>query len=672
LSIEGNTSKAFCQVALNTPLGDGVLTYKTNPEFSNLKEGSFVEVPLGKRKETGCILEYMNNPPDSAKNFEIKEFQKPICSEIELTPNQIKFYKWIAGYYHYPLGQLIFDTLPKSLKRPRELSVLRGKARPLEFELNERQKIIFESINRGGLDKFGQYMVHGVTGSGKSVIYLELMKQVLSQGKSVLFLLPEINLTPQFVSLFEEHLDCGIYSYNSSISNSDKFGLWKLCLESDKPKLIIGVRSSVFLPVENLGLVIVDEEHDNSFKQEDRCPYNARDLAIKKAQLANVPVILGSATPTMESWHRFHATENYYELRERAGKGELPEVELIDCRGTVSFTDDYWPFHQNSIDKIKEALAKKEQVLVFVNKLGFANFIQCHNCGHSFDCPNCHTSLRVFKARKTLSCHICDYKDNLPEICPECGNMNLLSKGFGTERLKEVLEMAFPDKRIGRFDRDEIGTMKQLEERLEEFHRGDIDVLVGTQMLSKGHNFKRVNLVLILGVDNQLNYPDHRANERVYHLLTQVSGRSGRFGDKSSVLIQTLAPENDVFRFVKNHSFDEFYKSEIEIRKICNVSPFEKMMMIYLTSKFQDKIREESNRYANAIRSLIDKNFNQVEILGPRPAVVEKKVNKYTWSIMIKSPDVNQLHNLISTLQTNTKLHYSVSIKFDVDPYHVH
>ncbi len=671
MSIEDG-SKKYCQIALNTPLGDGVLTYKTNTSYPMLRRGSFVEVPLGKRTETGCVLEYVDSPPKSDKKFEIKEYLDPVSSEIELSEKQLDFYKWIAGYYHYPLGQLIFDTLPKVLKRPRELSVLRGRGRPLDFELNHKQKSVFENIEKNGLNKFGQYLVHGVTGSGKSVIYLELMKKVIAKGKSVLFLLPEINLTPQFLSMFEEHLDCGIYSYNSSISNSDKYGLWKLCSESERPKLIIGVRSSIFLPIENLGLVIVDEEHDNSFKQEDRCPYNARDLAIKKAQLAGVPVILGSATPTIESWHRFHSTDKYFELRERAGKGELPEVELIDCRGTVSFTDDYWPFHQDSIEKIRDALARQEQVLVFVNKLGFANFIQCHNCGHSFDCPNCHTSLRVFKARRNLSCHICDYKDSLPEICPECGNMNLLSKGFGTERLKEVLELAFPDKKIGRFDRDEIGTMRQLEERLNEFHRGEIDVLVGTQMLSKGHNFKKVNLVLILGVDNQLNYPDHRANERVYQLLTQVSGRSGRFGDKSSVLIQTLAPENDVFRFVKNHSFDEFYKSEIEIRKICHVSPFEKMMMIYLTSKFQDKIREESMRYANAINSLIKENFSDVEILGPRPAVVEKKVNKYTWSIMIKSGDVNQLHNLVSTLQANTKLHYSISIKFDVDPYHVH
>jgi len=672
LSTETTSNRPYCQIALNTPLGGGVLTYKTNSSFPNLTPGSFVEVPLGKRKEVGCILDYLDEPPENAKNFDIKEYKEPIQSELELTQSQLDFYKWISSYYHYPMGQLIFDTLPKALKRPRELSVLKGIGKELEFDLNKRQNIIFDTIAKNGLNQFAQYLVHGVTGSGKSVVYLELMKKVIAEGKSVLFLLPEINLTPQFLSMFEEHLDCGIYSYNSSISNSDKFGLWKLCLNSEKPKLIIGVRSSVFLPIENLGLVIVDEEHDNSFKQEDRCPYNARDLAIKKAQLFNVPIVLGSATPSVESWHRFHETDRYFEMRERAGKGELPDVELIDCRGTISFTDDYWPFHNDSIEKIKKAIEKKEQVLVFVNKLGFANFIQCHNCGHSFDCPNCHTSLRVFKAKRELSCHICDYKDNLPEICPDCGNMNLLSKGYGTERLKEVLEAAFPNKSVGRFDRDEIGTMKQLEERLNEFHRGEIDILVGTQMLSKGHNFKRVNLVLILGVDNQLNYPDHRANERVYQLLTQVSGRSGRFGNESEVVIQTLAPENDVFDFVKNHSFDEFYKSETLIREVCQVTPYKKMMMIYLTSKFQDKIRDESNRYANAIRELIQKSFKEVEILGPRPAVVEKKVNKFTWSIMLKSANINQLHNLISTLQANTQVHYSLSIKFDVDPYHVH
>lgn len=656
-------------------MNKGVLTYRPNVESLEIVPGDIVSVPLGKRTEKGCVLDFFDELPEADKKYDIKPVGKIIEEDLKLSPSQITFYKWISDYYHYPIGQLIFDTLPKQLKRPRELSVLRGRNEPLDFKLNEKQIEIVRNIEQRGLDNFSQSLVHGVTGSGKSVIYLELIKKVLASGKSVLFLLPEINLTPQFVSFFESHLDCGIYSYNSSISNSDKLGLWKLVKSSDSAKLIIGVRSSIFLPINNLGLIIVDEEHDNSFKQEDRCPYNARDLSIKKAHLENVPVILGSATPCVETWFRYKdnsKTSEYYELKERAGEGELPEVQLVDCRGTVSYTDDFWPIHNDSIEKIKLALEKEEQVLVFVNKLGFANFIQCHSCGHSFDCPNCHTSLRVFKRKNKLSCHICDYNDVLPEICPECGNMNMLSKGFGTERLKEVLELAFPKKKVERFDRDEISTMTKLQERLDEFHRGDIDILVGTQMLSKGHNFKKVNLVLILGVDNQLNYPDHRANERVYQLLTQVSGRSGRFGDRSHVVIQTLAPENDVFSHVKNHSFDEFYESEVPIRKICDVSPFSKIVMIYLTSKFQDKVTSESQKLVQAINHLVQKTFKDVQVLGPRPAVIEKKVNKFTWSIMLKSSDLNQLHNLINTLESNHKFHYSISTKFDVDPYHIH
>lgn len=363
---------------------------------------------------------------------------------------------------------------------------------------------------------------------------------------------------------------------------------------------------------------------------------------------------------------------SYHTLVDRAGEGNLPNVELTDCRGTVSYLEDYWPFHIDSIKRIEKALEKNEQVLVFVNKLGFASFMICHSCGHCFDCPNCHTSLRVFKSRRKLSCHICDYEDALPEICPECGNMNLLSKGFGTERLKEVLQRVFPKKVTARFDRDEISNMTKLEERLNEFHRGEVDILVGTQMLSKGHNFKRVNLVLILGVDNQLNYPDYKANERVYQLLTQVSGRSGRFGKESSVVIQTLAPENDVFTHVKQHSFDEFYKEEISIRKVCEVPPFQRVVMIYLTSKFQDKVISESNNLKRIILDLLRESFLGVNVLGPRPAIIEKKVNKFTWSLMLKAEDVNNLHNLINTLEKNFKPHYSVSIKFDVDPYHMH
>ena len=578
----------------------------------------------------------------------------------------------MASYYHYPLGQLLNDVLPPFLKRPRKLHFDQGLGTPIDMILNADQQNVVDTISKFGFDKFSKWLVHGVTGAGKTLIYLELIKKILAENKSVLFLLPEINLTPQFLKTFQTYLNVPIYSYNSSISNSDKFGLWKLLQEDDAPKMILGVRSSIFLPIKKLGLVIVDEEHDQSFKQDDRCTYNARDIAIKRASLEKTPVILGSATPMVETYKAFVETDHYFALKSRAQNAKLPSVELVDMRGRSKIESEkmLWPYSSESIIKIKKALAKGEQALVFINRLGYANYLQCNACGHQFACPNCSTNLKYFKKRSELSCQTCEYKERAPEMCPECMNINLTPKGFGTEKAYEILQELLPDKKIERFDRDEIKTFTQLESVLEKFHNKEIDVLVGTQMLSKGHNFENVNLVLILGIDSQLNFPDFRSNERVYQTLTQVSGRAGRFGKNAEVLVHTLAPENKIFSYLKKHTFEEFYQDEIPMRQLCSSPPMKKLVLIYFNSKSQETAIKESSHQANSLRALCDTHFNQVEILGPKPSMVEKKVNKFTWSLMIRSADVNQLHNLVRTFSKNYHPPHTISLKIDVDPYY--
>ena len=664
------TEKYFL-VAVNSPFNNSILTYKATDEMALvLKRGVLVKVPLGKRIIDGCLWgrAEASTLADPTKIKEIKEIDQAISlSEIEC-----ELYQWMASYYHYPLGQLIFDVLPPFLKRPRKLNFDKGQGVTLELEMNDEQKNVVDQITNYGFEVFSKWLVHGVTGAGKTLIYLELIKKILTQQKSVLFLLPEINLTPQFLKTFQTYLNVPIYSYNSSISNSDKFGLWKLLQEDNSPKLILGVRSSIFLPIKNLGLVIVDEEHDQSFKQDDRCTYNARDIAIKRAALEKIPVILGSATPMIETYKAFIETNHYFALRKRALDAKLPSVELIDMRGRSKIESErmIWPYSSESIFKIKKALERQEQVLVFINRLGYANYLQCNACGHQFSCPNCSTNLKFFKKRNELSCQTCEYKERAPEMCPECMNLNLSPKGFGTERAFEILQELMPDKKIERFDRDEIKTFTQLENVLERFHNKEIDVLVGTQMLSKGHNFKNVNLVLILGIDSQLNFPDFRSNERVYQTLTQVSGRAGRFGKDAEVLVHTLAPENKIFSYLKNHTFEEFYQDEIPVREMCSSPPMKKLVIIYFNSKSQESVIKESSKEANSLRAMALKHFDQVEILGPRPSMIEKKINKFTWSLMIRSSDVNQLHNLIRTFSKNYHPPYTISLKIDVDPYY--
>ncbi|MBA2403973.1 MAG: primosomal protein N', partial [Bdellovibrionales bacterium] len=549
-----------------------------------------------------------------------------------------------------------------------------GEGKDLEFTPNTQQQFVTEEI-RKGLNRFNRFLVHGVTGSGKTAIYLDLIKKTLEDGKSVLFLLPEINLTPQFTATFSRYLNATIFSYHSELADSQKYQIWQMARTSDQPILILGVRSSVFIPLKNLGLIVIDEEHDTSFKQDDRCPYNARDVATKKAQLLKIPLVMGSATPSLESFSAFHGesvNSNLFELRERAGNAFLPSVELIDAREKVDKELDIWPLIPKSVAAIKEALERKEQVLVFVNRLGFANYMQCRACGHQFNCPNCSVTLRYYRRKNILACNHCEYKEPLPNQCPKCSCMTLSHKGFGTEKIQDVLVKIFPDKVIERFDREEIKNFNQLEQRLDDFHQGKIDIMVGTQMLSKGHNFEKVKLVLILGIDSQLNFPDFRSSERVYQTLTQVSGRAGRYSQVGKVLIQTLNPENRLFHLIKNHDFDQFYKEELKIRELCECPPYKRLAMLHFSSRFQEKlIPHVSEQVGPMLRSLISSNFNEVTILGPRPAHIEKKSNQFTWSILLKSKDLPQLHNLLKSFEMNYKSLSGVSYKIDIDPYNM-
>lgn len=682
-SDESSRCKKYCLVAVDAPFNNSILTY-LYCHYDQIYPGMLVMAPLGKRKVKGCVLKIgmdFSELSDDVKKFEMKFLDGEYCSELGIFGNEMDLYRWISEYYHYPLGQLIFDCLPKIMKKPRRLSFQSGQGLSFEFSLNEIQKEIIARIKLKLDSGFSKWLVHGITGSGKTAVYLELVRETLKSGKSALFLLPEINLTPQFIKTFLKYIDAPIYSYNSSINNSDKFELWKFLQKDQSPKVIIGVRSSIYLPIKKLGLIVVDEEHDQSFKQEDRCPYNARDIAIKKASLEKIPVVLGSATPSLETFNQFVFSkryhDNYFQMKERTADANLPKIELVDMRTNTDKhnysrkKNELWPFNSYSLEKIKLAVDAGEQVLVFVNRLGFANYLQCRSCGHQFGCPNCTLNLKYFRRRNELSCQYCNYIEKVPEICPECQNMNLHQKGFGTERLQDILEKQLPEIDIERFDRDDIKTFKQLEERLKRFHSGEIDILVGTQMLSKGHNFKNVNLVLVLGVDDQLNFPDFRSNERVYQLLTQISGRSGRFGKKSEVLIHTLGMKNKIFQYILNNSFDDFYRDEIEIRKLCACPPFLRIAMVYFTSRFKDRVDDFSNSTAQFMKHLCKNHFKQVELLGPRPAMIEKRVNKFTWSLMIRSDDVNQMHNLIKSIKKNIKLPSGVTIRIDVDPYHL-
>lgn len=657
----------YSLVAVNTPFNDSLLTYKIE-DGQKPEVGEMWNVPLGKRKTLGCIIGFSSEFSDEqVDEKDLKSLDGKIREFEKFDNEYLEFIKWISNYYHYPLGMLLADILPSPLKRPRKLNSFVSE-NTMELTLNEYQKPIFDNISKD-LDKFNRSLIYGVTGSGKTVIYTKLISEVVKKGKSALFILPEINLTSQFVDFLTNHISCPLYCYNSSLSKSDRYGLWKLLEEDDGPKIIMAVRSGIFLPIKNLGLIIVDEEHDHSFKQEDRCCYNARDLAMKLAQIKNISVVLGSATPMIESLYRFEEADSVYKLDQRHGNQSLPEIEIVSelNKGT---DQEVWPLVSESLNLIRESLEKKEQVIVLLNRLGYSNYMQCRACSHQFFCLNCSIPLRYFKKKNHLSCQTCDLIMPIPHECPECGNMSLQNIGYGTEKLKEVLESVFPEHNIERFDRDEITTYRKLENRLEQFRNEEIDILVGTQMISKGHNFKKVNTVLVLGIDSMLNFPDFRSSERAFQLLLQVAGRAGRFSGQGRVAIQTKSPDNHIFSFVKDHNYHDFYNYELQMRKTCHFPPFTRMVMIYLTSRFMDRVENDATILGEILRKMAE-NLPAVDILGPRAALVEKRANKYTYCLMLNSSAINDLHNLVTSFKSQFKPTSGTTIKVDIDPYHL-
>lgn len=670
----------FYRVAVNYPQKNKGLTYLAH-ESEQVNIGDVVTVPLGKREALGCVLEQVSAVPEGIEPKRIKSLS---LEYPNITSKELKIFSWMADYYHFSMGKLIFDTLPASKKKPRPLTVNKNTDVSGQITLTSAQQEVSRSI-RATIGKFSRHLIHGVTGSGKTVVYTDIIKDVLARGQSVLYLLPEINLTPQFLKTFTQELVEPVHTFHSEISASQKYLLWKRASDLDTPEIFVGVRSSVFLPIKNLGLIVVDEEHDSSFKQEDRCPYHARDVAMKKAQIYNCPIVLGSATPSLETFQFFKKNPqpdvHYYSLKERPGGAKLPVIKLVDIRTKektheekmqMKKEDSLWPLSPEVVSGIKSGLEKKEQILVFLNRLGFASHVQCRACGHQFYCPNCSVTMRYFKAKNTLECQHCDFKQALPEQCPKCFSLTIIPKGFGTERVEIELKKHFPEARVDRFDRDEVKTFKQLEEKLDAFHSGKIDILVGTQMLSKGHNFKRVKKVFILGIDQQLNLPDFRSQERTFQTITQVSGRAGRYSDDGEVIIQTYSPESSIFNYLKNEETNAFIESELSLREMCHCPPFYKIISMYFSHKNQSTlISEVTQKIAPMLKHLGQTHFKDVSILGPTPAGIEKRANQYTWVVILKSNQVNQLHNLLNTFDNNYKALSGLSIKSDVDPQHL-
>ena len=563
--------------------------------------------------------------------------------------------KEIFEFYHIQTDRINFNGETNSLK-----------------ELNEFQEKALSEIKKSFQEK-DITLLHGITSSGKTEVYTKLILEVLNKGKQVLFLLPEIALTTQIITRLQAYFGDQISVFHSKYSMNERVEVWNNVLENkSKAQIILGARSSLFLPFSNLGLIVVDEEHETSYKQFEPSPrYNARDSAIVLAKMHQAKILLGSATPSLESY--FNAQQNKYgfvELNRRFGNVQLPKIELIDIKEKHRKKEMTGHFSDSMLRLITDALEEKEQVILFQNRRGFSPVVECKTCGISPQCPNCDVSLTYHKFRHELRCHYCNYQRAMPNSCSACGSNTLDTKGFGTEQIELELKELYPDHKIGRMDLDTTRGKFGYQKIIGAFEAREIDVLVGTQMLSKGLDFDNVSLVGVLNADTMLNFPDFRAHERAYQLMVQVSGRAGRSKKQGKVAIQTYNPYHQILQQVSTTNYTEMYKEQLQDRWQYKYPPYYRLIKITLKHRDYNKVDSGVNWLFKALYN----SFGE-HVLGPTAPAVSRIRNQYIKNVVIKIPPKQSLANTKKQLQKIRNTFEAVKdfrpIRFiiDVDAY---
>lgn len=515
-------------------------------------------------------------------------------------------------------------------------------------------------------------LLHGITGSGKTEIYVNLIQQALEGGSQVLYLLPEIALTTQIVQRLKKIFGPLLGVYHSKFSDAERVEVWNGIL-SGRFKFVIGVRSSIFLPFDNLGLIIIDEEHDPSYKQQEPAPrYQARDSAIMLAQLHHAKVILGSATPSLETYYQAQQGKyGFVSLLKRFGEAQLPTITLADLGRDRKQKKNKGDFSSDLIQNIEKALEQKEQVIIFQNRRGYSPMVNCEDCGWVPKCINCAVSLTYHQFRSALICHYCGYRQTLPTACPTCSSTRIKTVGTGTEKLEEELKLHFPQAHVQRMDLDTTRSKTGYETILDEFEQGKTDILVGTQMVTKGLDFDRVSLVGIFNADRMIHFPDFRSYERAFQLITQVSGRAGRREKPGTVVIQTSSPDHPLLQQVLKHTLDEFYQDQLNDRASHGYPPFARLIEITVKHTDRKTCHDAADVLANQLRTKLP----ALRIMGPGEPIISKIRNQYLMSMLIKIPrDKHDLATIKRSIQeTSTDLlkdkqYRSVKLIADVDP----
>ncbi len=671
-----NKAQKYAQVLVDiNKLGTKTFSYLIPDEFKDeIKIGQAVSIPFGRRKEDlkAYVVGFSNYLDEGIKAKNISQIieAKPLFS-LEY----LKLLDWVSNYYFCDIQTVLNTALPQKFfeKNVKKYRTPKIKSKIFDVEkknfnssLSSAQKKIYDEIKKVNAPTS---LLYGITGSGKTEIYFKLIEDTIQQGKNVIFLAPEIALVSQLTMRTIERFgaDC-VAIWHSSITEAQKYETWKK-LKNNEIKILFGARSAVFAPIKDLGLIIIDEEHDSSYKQTMPNPrYHARDVAKKLAQLYGAKLVLGSATPSIESYFEAINTNSLFKLKERYNSAKLPKVSVIDMR-VERAEKNYSIFSRTLINKTIETVIKGRQVIFLINRRGFSSYTQCLECGEVIGCTKCAIPLIYHANTNSYKCHYCNYELKTDK-CPKCNSSAIEHFGLGSEKVENIAREIFPDFRIERLDSDSLTKKNEHIEILKRFKDGEIDILIGTQMIAKGLDNKNVTLVGVINADLSFNLPDYRSSERGFSILTQVAGRSGRGEEEGRVIFQTYNSDNAFLINAKEQDYENFYENEIELRQMLSYPPFSKMIRVIISSKnefrAQRAIAEIEFHLSDYIKKLaLDEN---ILILGPTPCVINKIKEEYRFNIIIKNLLGQRGHQTILRFLKTAKLPQDIKMVVDIDP----
>lgn len=640
------------------------LTYQIPPGF-DAKMGQAVEVKMRNRSKQGIIWKIHNNKP----NFRTAPLQEIVQKQPIITEKQIALIKWMSKYYFCQTFALFKLFVPSRILAGKPVKIRKKEGEVISKEaqktLTSPQQEAIDVIQSSSENNF---LIHGITGSGKTEIYSRLAENFINKGKQVLLLVPEISLTPQTISYFEKSIGVKAAVMHSKLSEGERHKAW-IDTHKNEAKLIIGSRSAIFAPFQDLGLIIIDEEHENSYKQDSSPRYHTHQVAEKIQELnPEIKIVYGSATPSIETKEKLKETT--IELNERIGESQLPDIEIIDLREEFK-KQNHSIFSERLHSEITKALGNKEQIILFLNRRGSASSVVCRDCGYTEECKNCEMPFTYHQKtlqKPSLICHHCGDITTPPSICQTCKGPNIRHLGIGTQKIEAELLKEFPQVKVLRADKDTTSTKDGFKKIYEAFKKHEADVLIGTQMISKGLHLPKVNLVGVILADIGLSIPDFRTNERNLQLMTQVSGRAGRSGTRGKVIIQTYDPDNIALTHTKNHDYEKFFQYERTQRSLLKNPPFSNLAKVLIEESTLKEAQEKAEKTERLLWQIArEQNITEnLEILS-YPAYIMRLRNKYRYIILIKdSAKIGTIHKLLEKLPKEAIM--DPNFKIDIDP----